>query len=243
MLGLASPRRPPAPPRPGAAAGRRHEQRAAPARPGPAHSQQLGGVLAGGAVDAPLQVTDRPRGQASPPPPAPPGSASPRPATAAAARRNSALPARSPAQHSSASRHEVLPQVRRGPTPPPALGPFPRRAAVQGRCSGRCDRQSWPCSCAAWACRLRRSRMTWISIAEFRQRVQAVMSRDRKRYTRRTPTPPIDCCLRPHHSWRTSARPGRASRVPWILMLRGSAGAALVLLLPVRLLQCILDDF
>ena len=42
----------------GAAAGRRHEQRAH--RPGQAQrgSQQLGGVLAGGPVDAPLQVAD-----------------------------------------------------------------------------------------------------------------------------------------------------------------------------------------
>ena len=46
-----------------AATGRRHEQ--LPHRPGQAQriGQQLGGVLAGGAVDAPLQVTDRPRAQ------------------------------------------------------------------------------------------------------------------------------------------------------------------------------------
>ena len=48
----------------GLAPGRRDEQ--LPGRPGQAQrtGQQFGGVLAGGAVDAPLQVADRPRAQA-----------------------------------------------------------------------------------------------------------------------------------------------------------------------------------
>ena len=82
----------------GLAPGRRDEQ--LPGRPGQAQriGQQPGGVLAGGAVDAPLQGADRPRAQAAPLRPAPPGSASPRSAAAAAARRNSAQPVPSPPQ-------------------------------------------------------------------------------------------------------------------------------------------------
>ena len=47
-----------------AAAGGRHEQRAGRLGQAERAGQQLGGVLAGGAVDAPLEVTDRSRAQA-----------------------------------------------------------------------------------------------------------------------------------------------------------------------------------
>ena len=95
------------------AAGRRHEQLAR--RPGQAQrtGQQQRGVLAGGAVDAPLQVADRPRAQPAPPRPAPPGSARPRPAAAAAARRTPAQPAPLPAHRPPA----LVPSARPAPAP------------------------------------------------------------------------------------------------------------------------------
>jgi len=69
--------------------------------------QQIRGVLAGGPVNAPFEVADRPRGP--PPPPAPPASAVPRRATAAAAQRNSAQAAPAPGAGTRAGR----PGVRR----------------------------------------------------------------------------------------------------------------------------------
>ena len=193
----------------GPAAGRRHEQ--LPYRPGQAKriSQQLGGVLASSAVDASLKVTDRPRthlrrfGQLllSQPCLGPQLPQHP-------AETQRSLPGHQPSTLRKQASTKPYPKVRRGPSPPPALGPFPRRATVRGRCA----RRSWPCSYAAWDCRLPRSRMTGTSGAEFRQRVQVVIIRGRRRQEicETNAHSPIDCSLP-----RCSAAPAnRRNAVP-----------------------------